>query len=167
MPTPALDPTIRFIHPGTAKTYWAGAAGIAALTLIPTRIEMNAMTDVTGQVSEATGWEQAAENVAVPDGGARFTSQVAGRINPSDAAIMFYQSKDTDDVRTLLHQDDTGYVLHLLGGDVASQKMDVWPVRVRAVSKPIDYGGSNAGLISVQFSITGTPAVDVTIPALT
>lgn len=157
-----LTTSTRYIAPEITKTYWADAI---ANKNSPTRLELNAGTDLTGEVSEATGWELAADNVAAPDGGSKFTSQVSGRINPPDTALVCYASSDTIDIRDLLARDDAGFIVILHGGDVTGQKMTVWPVRVRSVSAPVDFAGSNASMINVQFTVTSAPAENVAIPA--
>lgn len=162
MPATPLTVTDRYVAPETTVTYWVDTM---ANYLSPTRAELNAGTDLTAEVATATGWELAADNVAVPDGGSLFTSQVPGRINPGDAAIAFYASRDTIDVRDLIARGDTGFVVHMHGGDVAGQKMDVWKVRVRSVSAPIDYAASAAAMINILFAITAVPAENVAIPA--
>jgi hypothetical protein len=157
-----LSVTDRYVAPETTKTYL-----VASISNIesPSRAELDAGIDATGEIATATGWELAAENVAVPDGGTLFTGQVPGRTNPGDAAIAFYASRDTNDIRDVLADGDTTHVVHLHGGDVAGQKMDVWPVRVRSVSPTIDYGGTTGAMVNYLFSPTRKPARDVEIPA--
>jgi hypothetical protein len=162
MVAPALTASTRFIAPETTKIYWVDTI---ANKNSPTRAELNAGTDVTGEVSDAAGWELAADNVATPDGGSKFTSQVSGRINPPDTSLACYASSDTLDIRDLLARDDAGFIVILHGGDITAQKMTVWPVRVRSVSAPVDFPASAASMINVQFSITSVPAENVAIPA--
>lgn len=157
-----LGATDRYVAPETTKTYLVDS--IASLSA-PTRQELDAGTDLTAEIATATGWATAAANVPVPDGGSLFTSNIPGRVNPEDATIAFYASADTNDIRDVLARGDETHIVFLHGGDVAGQKMDVWPVRVRSVSKPIDYAASGAAMVNVQFSNTREPAEDVEIPA--
>lgn len=157
-----LGTTDRYVAPETTKTYLVDSiANIQS----PTRPELDAGTDATAEIATATGWATAAANVAVPDGGTLFTSNIPGRVTPEDATIAFYASSDTNDIRDVLARGDQTHIVILHGGDVAGQKMDVWPVRVRSVSKPIDYAGSGASMINIQFSNISEPAEDVLIPA--
>lgn len=162
MPATPLTASTRYIAPETTKIYWVDTIASKAS---PTRVELDAGTDITGEVADAAGWELAADNVATPDGGSKFTSQVSGRITPPDTSVACYASSDTIDIRDLLARDDAGFIVILHGGDVAGQKMTVWPVRVRSVSAPVDYAASNASMVNVQFSITSEPAENVAIPA--
>jgi len=162
MPATPLTASTRYIAPEITKIYWVDTIASKAS---PTRVELDAGTDVTGEVSDAAGWELAADNVATPDGGSKFVSQVSGRINPPDTSLACYASEDTIDIRDLLARGDTGFIVILHGGDVAGQKMTVWPVRVRSVSAPVDFPASNASMVNVQFSVTSAPAENVAIPA--
>ncbi len=157
-----LAVTDRYVAPETTKTYMVDSIlNIQS----PTRLELDAGTDLTAEVAAATGWATAAANVDVPDGGTLFTSNIPGRVAPEDATIAFYASRDTADIRDVLARGDITHIVILHGGDVAGQKMDVWPVRVRSVSKPIDYAASGASMVNVGFSNTREPAEDVLIPA--
>lgn len=157
-----LAVTDRYVAPETTKTYLVDS--IASISA-PTRVELDAGTDLTAEIATATGWATAAANVAVPDGGTLFTAQIPGRVTPEDATIAFYASLDTQDVRTVIARGDTTHIVLLYGGDVEGQHMDVWPVKVRSVSKPIDYAASGAMMVNIQFSPTAEPAEDVLIPA--
>jgi len=157
-----LTATQRYIAPGTTKYYYAtSCADITA----PLRAEMEAGTDLTKEVAAADGWSVAADRVATPDLGSKFTGRIGGRVNPGDASINFHASKTTADVRTLLHRDDTGYVFVLHGGDVPGQTMDVYKVDVSSVSKPTNVDGGENARVMVSFSINDV-AENVTIPAL-
>lgn len=159
-PTP-LSSTIRYIPPEVTKIYWVPTvADINA----PTRLEIDAGTDLTGEVAGVSGWEVSADRVAVPDLGTRFTGRISGRVNPGDAQLTFYASQDTADVRDLLARGDTGYIWIGDGGDVAGQKARVFQVEVSAVTPTVDVAGSEASRVMVDFSITRV-AEETTIPA--
>lgn len=162
MPPAALTTSNRYIHPGTAVTYWIDT--IATLAS-PTRVEINAGTDLTGEVADAPGWAVSANRVPAPDLKRKFTSRIAGRIDPEDSQFMFYADKETTDIRSLLSRGDQGYILIAHGGDVEGRLCDVYPVEVVAISKPINVAGDPAQ-ITVDFAITSEPAEDVALPAL-
>lgn len=162
MPPAALTTSNRYIHPGTAVVYWIPS--IATLAS-PTRIEIDAGTDLTGEVADAPGWAVSANRVPAPDLGTKFTSRIAGRIDPEDSQILFYADKETTDVRSLLSRGDQGNILIAHGGDIEALLCDVYPVEVVAISKPLNVAGDPAQ-IPVDFAITGEPAEDVALPAL-
>lgn len=162
MPTAPLVATDRYIHPEIAKTYWLPAC---ANVNAPSRAEMNAGTDLTREIADAAGWEVSAERQPVPDLGSKFTARISGRINPGDSQLSFWADQQTTgDIRALLTRGLQGFIMIMLGGDVAGQKADVYPVEVSAISKPLQVGGEPARIM-VDFSIRRLPGEDVTIPA--
>jgi len=162
MTTP-LTATERYISPEVTKVYWVES--IADITS-PARAELDAGTDLTNEIASMTGWEVAADRVAVPDLGTRFTGRISGRVNPGDAQITFYASQDTEDVRDVLARGDKGFIYIADGGDVPTQKARVFAVEVSAVTPTVDVAGTEAARVVVDFSITAV-AEQVEIPALT
>lgn len=161
MATPQITQSTRYFDVGTTKIYFLPAiANVEA----PTRVEMDAGTDLSREVAEVDGWSVTSQQIQVPDFATRFTAQIAGRIEASDSSLTFYSSSNSVDVRDLLPRDTDGFILWLDGGDVPTQKMDVYPVTVTSVSK-MRSAGSEAARIQVSFSITREPSEDVTIPA--
>jgi hypothetical protein len=93
----------------------------------------------------------------------RFVSKISGLIQADDSTIDFYMSSTSNDVRTLLTQDLTGYIVNLLEGDIAGRKMDVWPVTVSSVSK--ENAGASPATLTVTFAITAVPSQNIVVPA--
>src|SRR5690554_4879036 len=94
-----LNPTTRYIPPGVRQYYFVPTI---ADKNAPTRTELDAGTDLTGEIAEVSGFQATSESVDTPDLLSRFTSRVPGRITADDSSITFYASQDSDDVRTLL-----------------------------------------------------------------
>lgn len=161
MATPPIVASVRYFDVGTTKIYFLPS--IADTTTV-TRIEMNAGTDLSREVADIDGWSVTSNEIETPDFSTRFTAKIAGRIEAADSSLTFYSSQNSTDVRALLPRDTTGFILWLDGGDVPTQKMDVYPVKVRAVSK-MRSAGSEAARTMIQFSITREPSENVTIPA--
>jgi hypothetical protein len=76
-----------------------------------------------------------------------------------------YASKNGTDARALMPRDAVGYVVWLDGGDVASNRMDVFPVTVSSVSKQRSASGEDADTLVFAYAITSEPAENVSIPA--
>jgi len=162
MAAPALAATVRYVAPSVRKVYWVPTI---ASTAAPTAAEMNAGTDLSGQIFDIVGWTVTSNTVGVPDFSSRFTSKIAGEIVVADpSSLILYMSNTSADVRTLLTRDLTGYIIIFLEGIVAGRKMDVYTVTVSSASKHED-GVSTAAMIEIQFVITAVPNVDVTVPA--
>ena len=160
MPATQMALATRYFEPGTTKIDWL--LTIASSTLVPIRAETNAGTDVSRDVAAIAGFVTTSAQVATPDLGARFVSQIPGRINADDSSITFYASVDGLDVRSVLQRDLNGYVLIMDGGDVATRFMDVFKVTVSSVGKVRDM--EDAPRLTVGFTIRNF-AENVVIPA--
>lgn len=155
-----LAATTRFFAPEVTKIVFCTTV---ANKSAPTRSEINAGKELSGQVSAVNGFTVSSGLIDAPDYGNRFTSRNPGRTEVADSSLTFYQSQDTNDVRLVLPRNTTGFILMMWGGDVPTQRMDVFPVTVTSAGKSIP---DNADAdITVQFAITSVPAEDVVIPA--
>lgn len=160
IPIQAVD---RYFPTGVTKYYWIPTL---ANPMTPTRIELNAATDLSPELAEVDGFTVSSDEIDVPDINSRFTGKIPGRISADDSSITFYAAEDGDDVRALLPRGEEGYIGRLGGGDVAASKMDIFEVTVTSLSK--QFGTDDeAARITVQFSIKSEPWEDVAIPALT
>lgn len=164
MATPPLSQsnTTRYINANVTKCYYL--PDVAAANLTPTRAEMNAGTDLSFQISDINGWLVAGNDVETPDLGTTFTSMIPGRTKADSSSITLYAATTGVDVRTLLPRGTAGFIMWCDGGDVAGQKADVFPIRVRSNGKSRSTGEDPAK-ITVECSITAQPAENVTIPA--
>ncbi|MGW4426433.1 phage tail tube protein [Streptosporangium sp. NPDC004631] len=151
----------RYINPETTKVLWLPAV---ANKNAPTRSEINAGTDLSGDVADNSGWVVTSNQSDAPDMGSRFTGKVAGRITADDSSLSMYASKDSIDARALMPRDTSAYVMWMDGGDVPGRKGDVFPVTVSSVGKPRSVGDEPAR-INFSYAITSAPAENVTIPA--
>jgi len=159
MPPTPLNVTSRYVSEGTRKIYWITTA---ANYLSPTRPEINAGIDLTNEIAEMTGFTVSSDTQDVPDMSGRFTAKIPGRITADDSSIRFYASSNSNDVRTVLPRDTSGYVLTLWEGDIVGQKMDVWPSKVTAAS--VQTAIDDPASVLIGFTITRVPAQNVTIP---
>lgn len=160
-----LATTTRFIMPGTAKVYYLPA--IAGFPAACTRTEINSGTDLTNQIESITGFSYKANFVDVPDLSSVYVSKIPGRSVTDASSITFYGDKVGADVRETLTQGTSGFIVFLDGGDVPTQKMDEWAVTVSSVS--VDRTGASAGTaalkVMVEFALTKTPGLRLTVPA--
>jgi len=160
MAPPKLIPTSRYVPEGTRKVYFVPTIATQAS---PTRAEMNAGTDLSDEIAEMNGFTVTSDQIEVPDMASRFTGKIPARILADDSSIRLYASVTSNDVRTVLPRDTAGFIICLWEGDVPTQKMDVFPVKVGAAS--VQSGISDPGSILVAFTITKIPTLNVTIPA--
>lgn len=155
-----MAPTTRYFRPGVTKILWVEA--IADKTA-PTRVEIDAGTDLSAEVMEIEGFQVTSNTLDTPDYGSRFSSKIPSDIVAEDSALNTYADATSVDIRTVLARDDNGFVIIMDEGDVTTQLMDVFPVRVAATPKLRTR--ADPAQIRVQFTVTSLPAENVAIPA--
>lgn len=162
MAAPAISTVDRYWVHGTIKWYFVPSMSNYQA---PTRGELDAGTDLTGEVHSSEGWTTTGEDISTPDGDSTFTGTIPGPITAEESSLTVYADPSGSDVRDLLPRGTSGYMVRLGGGDTSGRKMDVFPVRVKTVGKLMQIGENEAARCQIMFSITREPAEDVTIPA--
>lgn len=162
MPATPIAAVNRYWPVGTTK--WLFVATIANYLTAVTRAEINAGTDLSGEVADINGWSVTSNQIDTPDVNSRFRSKIPGAIEAEDSSLTFYADPSGSDARTLLPRDAVGYIIRMDGGDVAGRKMSVFPVKVASQNKMMSMD-EEAGRIEINFTITRVPAEDLTIPA--
>lgn len=157
-----ITPVNRYWPVGTTKWLWVPT--IANYTVAVTRAEINAGTDLSGEVADISGFTVTSNQIDTPDVNSRFRSKIPGPIEAEDSSLTIYADPSGADVRSLLPRDTSGYVVRMDGGDVAGRKMSVFPVKVASQNKLLGTD-EEAGRIEITFTITRQPAEDLTIPA--
>lgn len=160
--TTAVPVSEKFIHPGvTTVLFVPTIADITATTYA----ELDAGTDLTEEIIAAAGWQINSANVAFNPLGNTFSPSIPGRTSVDDSSLTLPQDLEGDDVRDVLPRGTNGNIVIMHGGFVEDRPMDVFPVRVRSLGKPITTEGTEIANIMVQFAIPAAPAEDVAIPA--
>lgn len=152
----------RYWPVGTTKWIWVPT--IANYTVAITRAEINAGTDLSGEVADLSGWTVSSNQIDTPDVNSRFRAKIPGPIEAEDSSLTLYADPSGTDVRQLLPRDTSGYVVRMDGGDVAGRKCSIFPVKVASQNKLMGTD-EEAGRIEISFTITRIPAEDLTIPA--
>lgn len=158
-----LAASTRFTNFGNTVVHFLPT--IASATGAATRAEITAGTDLTGEISDVSGFSVTGSTIDAPDLKSTFVSKVRGRTSSEDSSLTFYASENATDVRSVLPFETTGYIVIMQAGDVPTTgKMDVYPVQVNSVSKTISVGDDLARIV-IGFAITKQPFMDVAIPA--
>jgi hypothetical protein len=160
MPATPITPAIRYYRAGVTRVYFCSTI---ANKSAPTRAELNAGTDLSGDVAAINGWEPTSNFENAPDLLSTFVSKVASSVEVGDSSLGMYASSNSVDARGLFPRGTTGFVVMLDEGDANPKKMDVFPVTVASAPKQRDIGA--VAQIVVSFAITSAPAENVTIPA--
>lgn len=157
-----IAPITKFTSRGRSKTYWCTAiADISA----PTRSELNAGTDITGQIMDASGWTVSSTQIPVPNADTRYTETIPGVIEAEASTITMYADVEGVDARVLMPRDEEGFIVRLDGGDVAANKCRVFPVTVSSVAVTTSLNGGEADTLVFSYAITTEPAENVAVPA--
>lgn len=162
MPATSIAAPTKYTDRGTTDYVWVVTI---ANYLAPTRAEINSGTSLKAVVADSSGWSQTSEQIETPVLAERFTTKIPGAISAEDSSLTVLSSKTGTDAGTLMPQDATGNIIIMHGGDVAGQKMDVWPVTVSSVSRQMSIQGDAANMKVITYSPTAVPATNVTIPA--
>ncbi|HEY5987609.1 MAG TPA: hypothetical protein VIV12_14730 [Streptosporangiaceae bacterium] len=160
MPAPAITPSVRYVRYGLTRVVFAPAV---ANILSPTRAEINAGTDLSGEVESVNGFQVTSNFIDTPDLLNVFTGKLAARTTADDSSITMYASSNSIDVRALLPRGTTGFLIWFDEGDVAGRKADCYPITVGSIPKDRDLEA--AGRIVVNVAITRTPTENFTVPA--
>lgn len=150
----------RYYVQGVSKVIWAPTLANPAS---PTRTEINAGTDLSGEIAAVSGWEVTGNTEDTPALGSVFIGKVPSTTTADDSSLTMYADSTSVDVRTLLQRGSSGYVIWMDEGDVENHLMDVFPVRVTSVTPQRDV--SSVAQIMANFAIMREPAQNVAIPA--
>ena len=162
MATAAITASTRYTSIGLTKVYYLPA--VASTSLIPTRAEMNAGTDLSPEIADWTGWIVTGVQINTPDLSTVFETSISGRVSAAKSSITFYASKSGVDVTAILPRTTTGFIQWLDGGDISGNQCEVYPITVLANGIDRDNKMTLADRVMVDFAITKTPAQNVTIP---
>jgi hypothetical protein len=160
MPATPITASVRYVRFGVTRVVFAPAV---ANILVPTRAEINAGTDLSGEVSEISGFQVTSNFVDTPDLLSSFTSKLAGRTSSDDSSITMYASSNSTDVRALLSRGTSGFLMWFDEGDTPGRKYDVYPITVGSVAK--DRSLEDPARLVVNVAITRTPTENITVPA--
>lgn len=153
--------SIRYINKGVTRfVFCTTVSDISA----PTRLEINAGTDLSKQIMDLDGWKVESANVETPDLASTFTGSIPGSTSAGDSSLTMYADLGGTDVRSLLPRGTNGFMLIMDGGDVAGRTMDVFPIRVgsQGKSRSVD---DDPAVIEITFYITSEPEENAVIPS--
>src|SRR3954466_15792478 len=102
---------------GVSKAVWVPTL---AAYQSPTRAEINAGTDLSDEVSAASGWEVTGNTEDAPALGSVFIGKVSSTTTAGDSSLTMYADSTSTDVRTLLTRGASGFIVWMWEGDVAT-----------------------------------------------
>lgn len=155
-----ITPSVRYFRQGVSKVIWLPS--IASISS-PTRAEINAGIDLSPEISASSGWEVTSNTAPATALGSIFTGEIPSDTTAASSSLTFFADRTSVDVRGLLTRGTAGFIIWMDEGDVAGQKMDVFPVQVSSAPKQRDIAA--LAQIIVNFTVTREPAENLTIPA--
>lgn len=163
MPTPLLTASTRFTDQATTVIYIIPS--IAATNLTPTRAEMTAGLNITGEVNDLSGWTVESNQIVTEDLASPFESTIPGSTTAPKSDLVLYTSKNGVDIRNSLPRNTVTNIMFCDGGDTGGNKAEVYPVIVTSNGVMRNVPGKTASKVKIMFAITKQPAQGVTVPA--
>lgn len=162
MPPTALPAATRFFQPGVVSILWLPA--IAAANYTPTTLEIDAGTDLTGEIDDIAGWSYSTTFIETKDAKNRVRPKLAGPVSLDDSSITFNGSEDgaDSDIRSVLTRGTNGFILFADAGLGTGKDAEVFPVEVGSVVKVRSLTDANFK-VRVDFGVTNVPQ-DITLP---
>lgn len=161
MTAPAIGPVDRYIAAGVTQIYWVGTIAVVSS---PTRVELDAGWDLSGEVADTGGWLATPTFNATTRFSSTYETSKRGILRPEGTSLMLYADRAGDDIRAILATGTAGFIVVFHGGDIAGRLMDVWPVQVAGVWQPVSIG-DDPTQIPVDFAVTSDPRPGLTVPA--
>lgn len=152
----------KFWRRGVSKVRFLPA--VAAGSLIPTRPEITAGTDLSPSIAEINGWEFQNNAIPIPNLADTFTGSIPGEDTVSDSSLTLYDDDNSSTMRTLVAKGTNGFLFWMPYGDVPTKRGETWPVRSAMVSDEKSIGNDAARFVA-GFAVTAAPNTNVTIPA--
>lgn len=153
-------PAQRYFAPGITKFRWLPTVTDPAAGA--TRAEWDAGVELI-DIADIAGWTASVADIGTPDLQSRFTASIPGRKTAEASSTTHYADLQGDDIRQVLAEGDNGFMAIADGGDEDGQLYDLFPSRVSAVGK-VRSTGDQAMQLTVNYSITAPPVVDLTVP---
>lgn len=155
----------RFMRKGVTKIWFVPS--IASPSLAPTAAEVNAGTDLTGQMAEVTGFTFSNNPIDTPDMSSSFVSKIGGEDATEDSSVTFYEDKTSNPIMTAMAKGTNGFVVIFAAGiagatPAAGDKADVWPVTITSNARQYA-AGNEAAKYQVKFATTAPPGTNKTL----
>jgi hypothetical protein len=145
-----ISPVVRFQRAGNTSIV---LIDMPAIPGAPTRAEIDAGVDITGDVQGVDGFTREPGFLDVPDWGSLETDQIRGRSPSSQGTVRMYadQGGPDGDIRAEVAEGDLKELLFMPHGDVPADKMTVFDVEIAGVNETFD--DTAATLVSVGSAI--------------
>lgn len=134
---------------------WSGAN--------PTGGEISAGTNLTGGLSNITGWDFANTPITTPDLSTTFDTQIGGPDTAGSPTIEFYDDDAGNTIRAALAKGTAGFILRAPYGMGTGKRCEKFPVKTTAVNDNYTLG-NDAAKFTVGFAVTIAPSLSAVLP---
>lgn len=162
----------RFMQMGTTDV-WFTTALVPAAPSVATLINVSNGINVTGQLSDITGFSFDNTPIDTPDMSQTLITKIPGEDVVADSSMGFYEDTTTNPIKTKLAKGTSGYVVIFATGahggaadnaPTIGDIVDVWPVLVSSNARQYAAGAA-ASKYLVKFAPTGAPTIAVAMVA--
>jgi len=159
----------KFFRRGVSKIKFAPAVAAYSDTTglgvgSPTRPEIVAGQDLSGALSEISGFMLSNSPIPIPDILTTFTGQINGEDTVDSSTLTLYDDDTATTIRTALAKGVNGFILLFPYGDTSTKRCEVWPVRSTGVNDEWSTGNDPARY-NVGFAVTRIPNQGAITPA--
>lgn len=160
---PAIPKSKRFAP--RARNEYLFLTSVAAVNAdglpAPDVTELGASTRLTREIQEVQGFSTKTNFAQTGDAGNMYIGKIPVSAESDDSTITFYASEDGVDVRTILSQGQSGYMV-IAPNWAEGALAEVYPVTVGSVSLPRDLNAPQ--YITVSFATPDPPNSEYEIP---
>lgn len=152
----------RFFRRGVSKVHFLPAVATPAT---PTRIEIDAGTDLSVDLADISGFQFENSPISTPNLASAFTPQIDGEDTVPTSSFTFYDRDQADEtIRNVLAKGTKGFIALFPYGDIPTERMEIWEISSAGVNDEWSMG-NDAARFMVGVSILSPPSQDVAIPA--
>lgn len=151
----ALGKPLNLFRSDTTESVFIITATVADAGLVATQAELDASTTytVSAAIDAVSGWETSRSSLVVSiKGTTGFPVRLAGPKETPDASITFWADQLGVDIKSILDEGDTVYVVFAPNSDTAASYMEVWKAKVQSISRLKQFGGE-AARVRVMFDV--------------
>lgn len=152
-----------FFRRGKSKVFFLPTvAGYAAGAGSPTSGEITAGTALSAQVTEMSGFQLTNSPIPTPNLADTFTFQITGEDTVADSTITFLDDDASTVIRAALAKGTAGFIVLAPYGNIATKRVETWPVRSAGVNDEWTVGNDPARFV-VGFAVTNIPSQNGTL----
>jgi hypothetical protein len=130
----------------------------------PTRAELTDAVDLSVDIADIAGFELSNSPIPTPNLADVFTPQIEGEDTVADSTLTIYDRDDAEVIRAALGKGTSGYIFLLPYGDVPTERMETWEVKVLGTNDVWTVGNEAARFVT-GFAITAVPEQNAVVPA--